>query len=175
MSNMESELEQLMFRFAADLDGAVIGRGPRHPVRPRGHVEAEIDRFLAEYPVLRRDAGYVEFLETYAGATADSPDGLIVVIFGFDPDVGLHMTQDEGPLVDDDGFLAFATVQVRIVEGPTGVHEYLDMGFSYDVTGARPPGVYRSLGMEPSAWFCEDFQHWLRLVVERHGRLENAE
>jgi hypothetical protein len=171
MNNVISELNELMRRFAEEFEGAVVGQGPKHPDSPRPELQSEIDQFLNEYPFLREDAGYVAFLETYAGATVDSPEGVIVVIFGFLLDVGLHITEDEGPLIDDEGFLTFATVQVRTAEGKEGFHEYTDMAFGFDATGERPPGIYRKIDFNPTAWYCQDFLTWLRLLVENRGRL----
>ena len=168
-----------MKRFSEKFEGACVGHGPKHSDIPNTDLQPEINQFLSEYPFLQQDKGYVNFLERYAGATLDAPEGLIVIIFGFVLDIGgLHMTQDEGPIIDDEGFLCIAAVQVRSDEDAKGFDEYAkgfdeytDLAFSFDATGERRPGIYRNIGLNPKAWYCEDFLTWLRLLIDKQGQL----
>lgn len=160
------------------LAGAVVGFGPKHPVRPNPSIDGRIRSFLSEYPELRRDSCYIEFLEKYAGARLENEDySQIVNIFGF-ADVSIDMMEtDDAPLVTD-GYLPFAQCVYHMdTEVQVDTYEYY---FALDVTGAREPGVYRMYsdmhsGESPFSWYCSDFCTWLAEFVEKDGFYERSQ
>ncbi len=147
-------------------------RGPQHPTDPDPTLAPEIDQFLARYPSLRRDPGYVAFLEQYAGArlshagdilTAELPDHAYrveveaVELFGFSHTVSYHLVdgdgEDELPIVDADGFLQVAALTVTLSKldeaTPGDDMVFESLAIAYDTTGVRPAGVYaRTFGAD---------------------------
>lgn len=164
-------IHSLMTRFT-ELGFASVGRGPKHPQSPRPELHEEIDNFLSQHPYLRKDNGYIDFLECYAGAMVDWPNGeLVIDIFGFSEDVSLHLTQDEGSVIDDEGFYAFCSSVVRVDKDQESKHEYLGLGYAFDSTGTRKWGVYRCIEDEPCQWYCASFREWLKELIDKKGRL----
>lgn len=158
------------------IPGARAGRGPRHPESPALFLEDQLVQFLDTYPVLHHDAGYIEFLEKYAGAMIKNSDETqIVDLLGFS-DVSTGMLEMDGPVVDENGFLLFAQCVFHIiVEGRlVDMYEY---DFAFDASGGRRPGVYRcsttlrSQG-EPYLWYADGFCSWLVELVDQDGRYE---
>ena len=140
-----------------------LGRGPRHPAAPRPELAVGIAAFLEHYPFLRRDPGYVEFLERYAGAVLTrEKDMFSVGIYGFDEDVAMHIVSGPGDIVEN-GFLTIADVVIPN-EPDKPFSENVDgYGVAFDATGARRRGVHRTRGDE-GAWIAETFIDWLRLL-----------
>ena len=133
-----------------------------------------LEEFLATYPFLRGDQGYIEFLETYAGAWVMQPNNdLVVNIYGFN-DVSTHLVEGEGPVVDNDGFLLFAECIVRIAPGDF-TEGIMDQSFAFDATRSRKWGIYRSSAIGENetdmAWYCDTFDEWLWALLEYKGRL----
>jgi hypothetical protein len=152
---------------------ATVGRGPKHPEFPQTELQEEIDVFLSQYSFLQKDRGYVDFLECYAGAMIDSPEEKLVInIFGFLEDISLHLLEDESSIIDDQGFYAFCSSVVRVEEGE---HPYyvgsVGLGYTFDATGTRRWGVYRSIEGEPCEWYCNSFLDWLEKLIARKGKL----
>lgn len=161
----DAKLHHLMARLAT-LGTWEPVRGPRHPTAPNPTPASAIARFLASYPVLRRDPGYIDFLECYAGAfvadaeetlTVDLPDRSYRVavqtvdLFGFSPiaPVNLIWGDEEDPtyaLVDADGFLPVAVLNVDLhkldASLPGGDWLFASKSIAVDATGQRPWGVY---------------------------------
>lgn len=52
-----------------------VGRGFKHPSSPRLELQTQTTNFIAEYPFLQQDQGYIDFLEFYAGASFNYPNG----------------------------------------------------------------------------------------------------
>lgn len=76
---------------------AAVGRGPKHPESPNLELQKEIDSFLEQYSFLRKDQGYIDFLEYYSGAMVDWPKGeLVIAIFGFLEEISFHLIKDGG-------------------------------------------------------------------------------
>jgi hypothetical protein len=152
-------------RFAA-LPGARVG------APSAGSGDAEIGDLLTRYPALARDPSYIAFLRTYSAADLVSPDGrVIVVVSGISTTIGMHVADTESPVVDDDGWFCVATIQMRVVERPSGVHDYAEIAFTVDATGEREPGVYGHVDGGARTPHSPSFIKWLELVVERQGRL----
>lgn len=170
-----SRIDDAMSQFAI-IPGSSVGRGPRHRLEPNPGLEPRITRFLKTYPLLRRDDGYVEFLERYAGASIENDDfSQIVDILGF-TDASTDIEEMDGPMVDAEGFLMVAEAIYHLREGDrtTGT---LQHAFAYDMTGTRPEGLYHSLvsAEHPTPAFAyafEGFQAWLEDVVAREGWLD---
>lgn len=170
-----SRIDDVMSRFSA-IPGSSVGRGPRHPTNPDPDVGLRIARFLEAYPLLRRDAGYVEFLEKYAGASIENDDfSQIVDILGF-TDASTDIEEMDGPVVDSDGFLMVAEAVYHLREGGRNTGT-LQHAFAYDVTGDRAEGLYHSLvsteRLEPAFVYALDsFEALLDDVVVREGWMD---
>jgi hypothetical protein len=134
----------------------------------------EIEAFLNEYPFLRQDQGYVDFLESYAGAWVAWPNNdLVIDLFGF-TQVSTHIVKEDGYIVDPTGFLTICDGMVRLREG--GFREgVIGQGFAFDATGERKWGIYRYVmidGIEAAMdWYCETFLQALSALIETKGRL----
>lgn len=168
------DIHKLMRGFA-NLRDANIGHGPKHPTQPNLALKQEIEAFLDQYPVLRQDQGYVEFLECYAGAWLDwqPSEDLVIGLLGFDMDVTANIANpDEGHPVDENGYLMFCDGIVRIHEGVgrTGV---IGQTFAFDATDKRKAGVYRSTsdrnGITDYYWYCGSFLEWLTILLATKG------
>ena len=147
------------------------GHGPKHPSAPDTALAIEIAAFLHTYPFVRRDPGYVEFLESYAGLLLwRKKDRLSLSIYGFDADVALHLTKGEGETITEEGILTFADVAVPIREGVFGPHDIRGAAFGFDATGKQRWGVYRRHSGRPSEWYCATFLEWLGILVSLRGR-----
>ncbi len=159
-----------LVRQLGELGVVETGHGPRHPVHPSDVHAAEIAAFLDRYPLVRRDPGYVDFLEAYAGLLLwREQDFLSLSIYGFDPDVSLHLTEGEGDTVTEDRFLTFADAAVPAELGTFSPGDPQGAAFGFDASGERPWGVYRCLGDTPYELFCPDFITWLSTLVEQRG------
>jgi hypothetical protein len=154
------------------LEGAKVGRGPRHPVSPHPSLDNEITAFLDQYPFLKRDQGYLDFLECYAGAWIMS-DNLVIDIFGF-TDVSSHILELEGPVVDTDGYLTICDGEFR-AKSLTEKDVTEQLGCGFDATGTRKWGLYRNRGYRSGElgiyWYCETFLEWLEALVDAKGKL----
>ncbi len=171
------DIAQLMKRFEA-LGGTEIGQGPKHSEQPNLIIAPDVRAFLDAYPILKRDPGYVDFLEVYAGASLTwSNDALAIDIFGF-TSVSSHLVLADGPLVDGHGFLKFCDSIVRVQASSTGLKDVLGQGFAFDVTGERKWGIYRSItndqGESPPIWYCSNFLTWLQMMIETRGKLSET-
>jgi hypothetical protein len=152
-----------------NLEGTIVGEGPKHPISPHPEIQGEIDNFISEYKFLLQDKGYVDFLECYSGMLIDSSDGKIFIdVFGFLEDISLHLTRGEGSVVDDD-YLGFCSAVVRI--GSTGNlnKDDVGLGFAFDATGEKPWGVYCSINAAKYEWYCSSFREWLEKLVRTKG------
>jgi hypothetical protein len=159
-----------------ELPDAEVGRGPQHPTNPVPELEAPINEFLEKYPFLCKDARYVEFLKCYSGAYLLWPDDqLMIDVFGFS-DVSSPIEAEEYPVVDNEGYLTFCSVLYRVKPGG-GVENIQTLGFAFDATSQRKPGVYRQLvGRQPGSptvteWYCETFLELFHELIDKRGRL----
>jgi hypothetical protein len=155
----------------ASLEGAVIGRGPRRPINPDTDLAPVVEKLFVEYPFLRKDQGYVDFIECYAGAFIDSQeDDLVIDIFGLS-EVSTNLLYGEDDIIDKDGFLGICSIAIGIDRGPGLDKELIGGGFSFDATQSRRPGIYRHLINAPVGWYCETFLELLDALIEKRGRL----
>lgn len=170
----ELNIHSLMKEFSK-LEGAEIGRGPKHPSSPDPNLAQETEAFLNEYPFLRQDQGYVDFLESYAGAWVMWPNNeLIIDLFGFTEVSRNIANPDNVCVVDENGFLIVYDGMVRLVDG--GFREgVIGQGFAFDATGERKWGIYRYVfvsGVEVARyWYCETFLQALAALIETRGKL----
>ena len=164
----ERELDELLgdLRRIGELR---LGRGPRHPTDPAPELAADVAQLLAEYPFLRRDPGYVAFLERYAGAVLwRAQDLLSLGLFGFYPDLSIHLVEGPGEIIEH-GFFTFCdTVVPRTPEAP---FDPIGVGFGFDATNERRWGVYRLWGGGKADWYCETFLALLERYITCDGRL----
>jgi hypothetical protein len=168
-----TELDDAMARFA-ELPGAEIGRGPRHPSHPDETRAEEIEAFLNRYPRLRQDPSYVEFLEKYAGASLEIAEGPLLEVLGFS-DASTEMEEMDGPIVSEQGFLLIAeAIYHRRVDGQTLATT--EKAFAYDVTGIRGSGLFcsvvtgKSVDVRYSPSYV-NFHAWLQDVIATKGWL----
>jgi hypothetical protein len=159
------------------LPGARVGRGPHHPKDPDRSLENQVSQFLDEYSALRRDTGYVEFLERYAGAMIKNLDETqIVDILGLS-DVSTGIFEMDGPLIDEDGFFLFSQCVFHLIEEGKLVDMY-EYDFAFDTSRERPPGVYRCFSTlrgqgESYIWYTDNFYSWLAELVSKDGWYEH--
>ena len=138
-----------------------------------------IEEFLATYPFLRGDQGYINYLETYAGASvidAGEEDRVMLDIAGFTQvSTNLATWDFEVPVVDEEGYYSFASGVYTLSD--RGMHyDGISIGGCFDSTGTRKWGVYRSVqGSTPEEftryWYCDTFEEWLWAILEYKGRL----
>ncbi len=167
------DLSELIKRFIA-LGYADVGYGPKHPRLSKPALQTEIDEFFQKNPILKTDQGYVDFLETYSAAQICWPDeSLIVVIYGFSPDIMLVSQPDE-PLIDKNNFFRFAEV---IVKTGNTKKDFVGLSYAFDITGNRPYGIYQQTlpyGADFKSvfyeWYCPSFNQWFKNLVETKGR-----
>lgn len=141
------------------------------PARPPDtRIAREVEEFLDRYPFLRRDPGYVAFLQCYAGAGLTSQGELRSLdIYGFSDEVTLHITRGEGDVVEN-GLLTFADLLLRLDPGHGAQVKSVGCGFGFPESSDARWGVYR-ITEDRSEWYCETFCEWLRQAIVKRGRL----
>lgn len=154
------------------LPGAILDRGPDHPRTPDAARRDEVEAYFRRYPYLLTDSGYVAFVRRYLWA---GTEGENVGIHIFAPVSEVSDPYCDGGPVDEHGFFVFATSEYR----RTDLAGDFGMGFGFDATGSRDPGVYRSarLGSRehtPWAWYCPTFTDWLERAIEQRGQLHSV-
>jgi hypothetical protein len=148
------------------LEGASVGIGPKHPITPNSPSASEVEVFLNDYSFLRRDQGYVDFLESYAGGHLTPSDHRLGIdIFGFD-NQSSHIINLEGAIVDEQGFLTICDGYIHILENKST--NVKPLSFAFDASGKRRWGIYYPT---EERWYCESFMAWFELLVTRKGRL----
>ena len=172
-------IHELLSQFSK-LDGAVIGQGPKHPQSPDATISAAVTAYFTDFPVLKRDQGYVDFMEAYAGASLLREDPFIALdIFGFTSassdliKIDDHCYwQGESNIVDKDGFLAFATLDYTRVSSNEGIATV----FAFDITDHREWGIYKAEDItapydEVAVFrkYCDTFAGWLEAVLVGKG------
>lgn len=151
----------------------VTGRGPGHPTHPAPELRPELERFLADNPVVRTDESYVQFLERYAGAYFEDA-GTIVDVFGFGG-TATDLVDPEYPVVTEDGFLIFAQCMHSAIEDGKLVDSW-EHDFAFGPSG----GVYLASSTlrtqsQPFTFYVDDFAHWVRKLVEVDGEFGRPE
>lgn len=173
------DIHSLMDRFSK-LDGAAVGSGPKHLVSPDVELQKTINHFLEQHPFLRRDQGYIDFLEGYAGASIerlDKPD-VVLDIFGF-TDVSSHLITGEGDVINPDGFFDIAGGTYPGENYKQKSLPYLlrikSLGCCLDTTGKREWGIYRTRYNQAKEkevyWYCRTFLEWLEILIDTDGHM----
>ena len=160
-----------------ELGSASIGYGPKHPQHPQPDLAPMLDEFLTTYPFLRWDQGYINYLETYAGAAVRKDDDSVMLdIFGFTSE-STHFHELDAldlPAIDEKGFFTFCDGYFRLDDD-----QHL-LGACFDATGTRRAGIYRVKARHegpPSQenveiyYYCTTFDEWLWANLEYKGRL----
>jgi hypothetical protein len=168
------DLSVLMHRFT-ELEYASIGFGPRHPTAPNPMLQPNVDAFLAGNPYLKKDQGYVDFLETYSAAAVNWPNQeLMIDIYGFTPEITIYLPDPDEPLTFNGSFFRFAESFVKT--GPDK-RDFVGLSFGFDSTGVQKPGVYRHVYLPgddwktlPFVWYKASFLEWLEDLVNKAGR-----
>lgn len=138
-------------------------------------LQANVDSLLQAYPRLIQDQGYVAYLRRFGGAllVRDS-DGLVVSLYGFSHDIGMHIVDGPGDPVFD-GCLVFCDLVVpRLVRAPHVLgtpRDTMAIGFGFESTGARRKGIYRFIDGGSGEWYCENFLEWLSALLRTDGQL----
>ena len=159
-------LREFMPRFL-DLGEGFAGRGPDHPDAANPALRPVAEAFFTKHPMLLRDPTYVEFLQTYAGASVSVYDrngdelwfAFLIGLDGFGGEV-VPFTE-EGYGVDTDGFLCVAQLyhpRLRV-----------ELDFGYYVTGTGEAGFHRIVdrdGRASRGWYCESFVEWLERFID---------
>lgn len=167
-----TELDLLLARLES-FGHLKLGDGPEHPARPNRQLGPELARFLEQYPFVTRDDGYVQFLARYGGAVFwRDQDALSLGLFGFYPDLALHLTKGPGDIIES-GCLTFCDLVIPPRGNPFAA-DALGLGFGFEATGTRPWGVYRLDGHGDAQWFCASFLGWLRRFADCEGRLDEV-
>ena len=151
-----------------------VGRGPKHPFLPDTSLLPVIASFLERYPFLLKDQGYVEFLQSYAGASIQRPnDEFLVDIYGFTR-ASTNMLELPGDMIDNHGFLMFAGVYWT-QETKTG-HEFIELDFAFHAAGDKADGVYYlTPSLDEYRWGFARFDHWLEALVLKQKKLLPSE
>jgi hypothetical protein len=175
--NKVAEIDDLMAVFAGAGPPALVCCGPEHPTQPEPALAERVRLWLATHPFLHQDEGYVRFLKRYCGAVVGDKAGrLWATVHGFHPEVGYLDEYDfcrydaTVPAIDQRGLYPFAVMaKDRPGDGKLLDRQVL-VEFSFDGTGARPWGVYRTafFRSEPETgpqMLCASFCDWLRMVL----------
>lgn len=163
------DLHVLMREFS-QMGDSLIGRGPKHPKFPKPELQTEINDFLEKNLFLKKDQGYIEFLEVYSGATVCLPSqedcNSSVGIYGFCLDVSFSIARPDYDLLSEDGYFNFA--DAIMCDDQNIDNDYVD--YVFDATGQRSQGVYMRRG-DDCTWYCNTFLEWLKDIVNDKGDL----
>ena len=158
---MAKELHTLMERFAA-LDGAKVGRGPKHPTAPDPAFAGQLEDFLRRHPFVRRNRSYLGFLECYGGASIVRRGGAdFLDVSGFQG-FGLDLEDDAPPAYSRGWFTFSVFAEGDAPTAGSAVSGQFDFKVeSWAVYLLKAGGSRREL-------VCPDFLTWLEELV-RHG------
>jgi hypothetical protein len=140
-------------------------------------LQAELDATLERWPFLQRDPSYVAFLRHFAGALVVRVDGLVLSLYGFSHDIGMHLVDGPGEPVSD-GCLVICDGCV-----PQPVRRRVDpvepvltkaVGFGVEATGDRAFGIYRFVDGGPPTFFCSTFLELLDAILATDGQLDQT-
>ena len=158
-------LHALMQQFAS-LEGAMVGRGPKHPTAPDPAIAESLTDFLRRHPFLRGNRSYFAFLKCYGGASVIRRDGVdFIDISGFHR-FGLDL-EDDAPPAYSRGWFTFSVFSEGY-NGRTG-RRGLDGQFDFKVGSWA---VYlRLCGQRTSRRrpFASGFLEWLTALVRYRG------
>jgi hypothetical protein len=166
-------LDALIARLESISPSAVVGRGPFHSIDPNLLLKEPTERWLALHPFLQRDVGYVAFLKRYSGFLLSDDHANLEIgiqglsgIGGYLTEVELGVQNDTVAHVDESGFYPFASLYFH--GSPAREFEdYVGFGFSFDATGQRPWGIYRTVETQRGRrviehFYCDSFVSFLK-------------
>lgn len=156
MSDTINDLDRLMTKLAAQGEFAAAWQ----PDKSAGDtsLQDQVTALVTAYPFLARDEGYVTFLRRYGGALLTREDGLLLSLFGFSHDIGMHLVEGPGEPVED-GYLIFGDMSVP--RAPDYPYDTIAVGFGFEATGKQRWGIYRFIDGGAGSWYCETFLEWL--------------
>jgi hypothetical protein len=161
-----TELDQLIGRLAA-LGGEFATAWQPEAAERDTSLQDEVTALVTDHPFLARDPGYVAFLRRYAGALLVRDGGFLLSLFGFSHDIGMHLVEGPGELIEN-GHMIFGDMTVpRTQEYP---YDSVAVGFGFDATGKQRWGVYRFIAGGPGTWYCETFLQCLRSIADKATR-----
>jgi len=151
-----------------------LGRSFAHPIWPNPALEQDVNQFLYHYSFLKQDAGYVKFLECYAGAFVfDHTSDSTLDILGFSI-ASSHIIDYPGEIINEEGFLVFCVSLVNFYENEK--RQEVEISYAFDATGTRQWGIYaktlaitRIQDVNPRYMFyCNTFTDWLQRVIDKN-------
>jgi hypothetical protein len=166
VSDTIGDLDQFIGRLAA-LGGEFATAWQPDTANTDTSLQDQVTALVTAYPFVARDHGYVTFLRRYGGALLTRDDGLLLSLFGFSHDIGMHLVEGPGELIEN-GYLIFG--DMIIPRAPDYPHDTVALGFGFDATGQQRRGVYRFIAGGPGTWYCETFLEWLRTVADKAVR-----
>jgi hypothetical protein len=133
----------------------------------RAKREKVLNSIIEDYPLLRFETGYIEFIKEFGAITLiGKENSLTSAIYGIGSSSRyFHLKDSEGDIVDEEGFMTIMDISYTVMED--GEKVYQDTAFGIDTTGAREKGIYRYSGAEDYKWFCNDFLELLGIVVTK--------
>lgn len=141
--------------------------GPKNPVAANQALQSDLERVLLTYPFLKDDAGYIEFLECYAGLSYTQKKYLLSVdLFGISPEISTHLLDAPGEPISPDGILTFCSISLVENLNQPRPDETQGIGFGFESTGKRQSGVYYCLDSGPYTYYCSSFLDWMRSFVD---------
>lgn len=139
-------------------------------------LQSDVTALLGKYPFLEQDPGYVTFLRCYGGAVLVRTDALVLSLYGFSHEVGMHIVEGPGDPMHA-GCLVFCDMVV-----PLSVRERVDdtlkvptvaVGFGIEGSRRRDPGIYRFIQSDNGSLFCSTFLAWLDRLIQTDGQVNS--
>lgn len=145
---------------------------PKHPVAANVTLQFILEEVYDQYPFLKKDADYTDFLECYGGLSySQQKDLLSLDLFGISDEVSTHLLYGPGEAITSDGVFTFCSIAlVRDLENPRP-DMMQGLGFGFETTGERKWGVYRCFDSEPYHYYCNNFLEWLDRFVTNSRQL----
>lgn len=168
-------LEELVKKLSR-IEYVEIGKGYKHSTSPNLALRDDCNKFFAEYPTLREDKDYVEFMEVYAGAIIDHPNEVIMVdIYGLLSDLTVNVLYPDESLIEKKKFFRFGEVAYVPIDSKR--KDGLSASFAFDLTDASS-GIYKRREIYqtdyktvPYEWYCASFIEWFEKLVMTSGKL----
>ena len=157
-----TELDNLINKFLQFGPNAFTGIKRVDSDEELDKVKKNTEEFLEEYPFLKKDPGYIEFLTKYSGCFFfRKKDGFAIDVFGLAPRCTLHWMGNDRIDIEP-GFLLFSYIYRR-------AYFNMQIDYGFDMTGKRKWGVYAHYCYSDNKEFehqFSSFAEWLEEVVE---------
>ena len=122
-----------------------------------------LEAFKRDHPPAGSYPDWLEFFERYGAATLQVGEHHLAFL-GFDRSMGPHILEEDGDVVNADGFMDFA---VLTIETPDPV----DVSFTFDTRKKLGGGVIARRDGEPER-FAPSFSSFLEQIQAKIGNLE---